>query len=44
MRVLFCAVPALGTLSAILLLRHYPLTRAKVESIQEALRERRLQA
>jgi GPH family glycoside/pentoside/hexuronide:cation symporter len=43
MRVFFCVVPALGTLAAILLLRHYPLTRTKVESIQEALRERRLQ-
>lgn len=42
MRVFFCAVPALGTLSAILLLRHYPLTRSRVESIQEALRQRRL--
>jgi len=41
--VFFCVVPALGTLAAILLLRHYPLTRTKVESIQEALRERRLQ-
>lgn len=41
MRILFCAIPAAGTFAAILLLRMYPLTKAKVESIQQELRDRR---
>ncbi|MFO1451906.1 MAG: MFS transporter [Opitutaceae bacterium] len=44
MRLLFCAIPAAGTASAILLLRLYPLTRARVEEIQAQLATRRAQS
>jgi Na+/melibiose symporter-like transporter len=37
MRIFFCAIPALGTGTALLLLRGYPLTREKVSEIQAAL-------
>jgi len=37
MRILFCAIPAVGTGAALLLLRGYPLTREKVTAIQAAL-------
>jgi Na+/melibiose symporter-like transporter len=40
MRVLFCAIPACGTLAGILLLRTYPLTRARIAAIQQSLRGR----
>ncbi|MBL9208792.1 MAG: MFS transporter [Opitutaceae bacterium] len=44
MRLLFCAIPAIGTASAILLLRLYPLTRARVEEIQAQLVTRRAES
>lgn len=37
MRLLFCGIPAAGTLIAILLLRTYPLSKARVEEIQRTL-------
>jgi GPH family glycoside/pentoside/hexuronide:cation symporter len=37
MRILFCAIPALGTGTALLLLRGYPLTRERVTEIQAKL-------
>ena len=37
MRILFCAIPALGTGTALLLLRGYPLTRERVTAIQAKL-------
>ena len=40
MRILFCGVPALGTLCAILLLTKYPLSKGRVEEIQQELRNR----
>lgn len=42
MRVLFCAIPAAGTLAALLILRGYPLTKPRIEEIQSELRKRRL--
>ncbi len=41
MRILFCVIPALGTLTGLLLLSRYPLTRERVESIQRVLSARR---
>jgi GPH family glycoside/pentoside/hexuronide:cation symporter len=41
MRILFCAIPALGTGTALLLLRGYPLTRERVSEIQATLVLRR---
>jgi Na+/melibiose symporter-like transporter len=40
MRILFCAIPALGTGTALLLLRGYPLTRERVTEVQDALAQR----
>ncbi|MBL9191475.1 MAG: MFS transporter [Opitutaceae bacterium] len=37
MRLLFCAIPAFGTLTALLILSRYPLTRQRVEQIQAML-------
>ncbi|MFM9081023.1 MAG: MFS transporter, partial [Opitutaceae bacterium] len=37
MRILFCAIPAVGTGAALLLLRGYPLTRQRIDEIQAAL-------
>jgi Na+/melibiose symporter-like transporter len=37
MRILFCAIPALGTGTALLLLRGYPLNRQRIAEIQAAL-------
>jgi Na+/melibiose symporter-like transporter len=37
MRIFFCAIPALGTGTALLLLRGYPLTRQRIDEIQAAL-------
>lgn len=41
MRILFCVIPAAGTLTGLLLLSRYPLTRERVESIQHTLRANR---
>jgi len=38
MRILFCAIPATGTLVAIIMLRGYPLTKSKIEEIQQKLK------
>lgn len=40
MRIFFCGVPAFGTLCAILLLAKYPLSKGRVEEIQQELRNR----
>lgn len=37
MRVCFCIIPAFGTLAALLMLRNYPLSKARVEAIQAEL-------
>ncbi len=37
MRMCFCAIPAIGTLTGLLLLRGYPLSRQRVEAIQSEL-------
>jgi GPH family glycoside/pentoside/hexuronide:cation symporter len=41
MRLWFCAVPAAGTLLALFMLRGYPLTKQRLDEIQQALREKR---
>ena len=41
MRLWFCGVPAVGTLVALILLRGYPLTKARLDEIQAALAARR---
>ena len=41
MRVLFCLIPAAGTLTGLLLLSRYPLTRERVESIQQKIKANR---
>jgi Na+/melibiose symporter-like transporter len=41
MRILFCAIPAVGTGAALLLLRGYPLTRERVTEIQTNLGQAR---
>jgi Na+/melibiose symporter-like transporter len=41
MRILFCVIPATGTLTGLLLLSRYPLTRERVESIQQEIRANR---
>lgn len=44
MRINFCAIPAIGTLLAMLLFRGYPLTKKRVEEIQAELPRRRIEA
>ena len=44
MRLLFCAIPMFGTGAALLLLRSYPLTRARIDSVQASLAVSRAQA
>ncbi len=41
MRILFCGIPATGTLIALFILSGYPLTRSRVEEIQSQLRQSR---
>jgi GPH family glycoside/pentoside/hexuronide:cation symporter len=41
MRILFCAVPAVGTLAALAVLAGYPLTQKRVKEIQDELSRRR---
>ncbi len=41
MRVLFCAIPAVGTLTGIFLLRTYPLTQERVGALQAAIEKAR---
>jgi len=43
MRLLFCAIPACGTLTALVLLSRYPLTRDRVEQIQATLQRNRIE-
>jgi GPH family glycoside/pentoside/hexuronide:cation symporter len=40
MRILFCSIPAIGTGTALLLLRGYPLTRERVTEVQSALAQK----
>lgn len=42
MRILFCGIPALGTFTALFLLRGYPLSRERVGEIQAKLAEMKL--